>query len=117
METIGDRLETVVFTRKNGNHGEYLGTEPGVFAVVRVDGQTFKVRYGVDLDAPWCWEVEHVASGLAARGCKRWDLGMATERLTRLVMRQGAWEPSWSMTEVPMEAFLAAQSMGVRSHV
>lgn len=117
METIGDRLETVVFTRKNGNHGEYLGTEPGVFAVVRVEGQTFRVRYGVDLDAPWCWEVEHVASGLAARGGKRWDLGLAAERLKHLVMRQGAWEPVWSTAEVPMEAFLAARSMGGSAHV
>lgn len=117
METIGDRLETVVFTRMSGNHGEYLGTEPGVFAVVRVEGQTFKVRYGVDLDAPWCWEVEHAASGLAARGCKRWDLGMAAERLKRLVVRQGAWEPAWSTTEVPMEAFLSARFMGGRAHV
>jgi hypothetical protein len=119
METIGDRLETVIFTRQSGNHGEYLGTEPGVFGVAKVDGQTFKVRSGVDLDAAWCWEVEHVASGFAQRCLKRWDLGLAAERLARLVRDEGLWElgQAWSVTDVPMEAFLAARAGEVRTHV
>lgn len=70
METFGERLESIIFSRRDGNFREHLGVK-GVGRRVRLDDQVFKVYSGVDVDADWMWEVVHEASGTSERTDER----------------------------------------------
>lgn len=41
--SIGEKAETVMRSRRTGNHGEYLGSRAGVYGIAKVDGMTFQV--------------------------------------------------------------------------
>ncbi|SFI01627.1 hypothetical protein [Modicisalibacter xianhensis] len=113
METFGERLETIILSRRGGNFGEYLGVE-GVSRRARLENQVFKVRSCVEVDAGWMWEVTHEASGLTERSNERWGLCFAADRLAHNVKRVGAWKlpDGFVVSSVPMAAFLAARQQG-----
>ncbi|MCH4813563.1 MULTISPECIES: hypothetical protein [Vreelandella] len=118
METFGERLETIIYSRRGGNFGEYLGVE-GLSRRVRISEQVFKVRSCVDVDADWMWEVTHEASGLSERSSERWGLCFAADRLARVVRREGAWKLPIGpeVTSISMAAFLASRPQGASAHV
>jgi len=119
METFGERLETIIYSRRGGNFGEYLGVE-GTSRRVRMSDQVFKVRSCVEVDADWMWEVTHEASGLSERSNERWGLCFAADRLARVVKREGAWmmPARLEVSSVSMASFMAAcQQKGGATHV
>ena len=118
METFGERLETIIYSRRGGNFGEYLGVE-GLSRRVRISEQVFKVRSCVDVDSDWMWEVTHEPSGLSERSNERWGLCFAADRLARVVRRESAWKlPTGpKVTPIPMAAFLASRQQGATAHV
>lgn len=80
MISIGEKVETIVTTRKSGSLGQYLGSSAATFGAARVEGMTFKVGSFSELGA---FEVLHVESGLREVAADRWEMAVAVDRLVK----------------------------------
>ena len=87
--SIGEKVETVILTRANGAHGQYLGSSAETFGAARVDGMTFKVGSFTEIGA---FKVLHVESGLVEEIEDRYEIPCAVDRLVKRAREAGKVE-------------------------
>lgn len=64
---IGEQIETIIHSRKDGKFGEYLGSSAKTFGACRIDGVIYKVERNIEVerDTPF-WVVRNVNDGTVA---------------------------------------------------
>lgn len=84
--STGEKVETVIFSRSSGAHGQYLGSTAQTFGAARVEGMTFKVGNFSEIGP---FKVFHVESGLSEEIEDRYEIPCAVDRLAKRAREHG----------------------------
>lgn len=71
---LGEKIETIILSRRSGSFGEYLGSSSDTFGACRIDGVVYKVARSVEVDEP-TFVVHNVNDGTFAVAQDKHDLG------------------------------------------
>ena len=61
--TLGEKIETIIYSRNDGALGQYLGSSALTFGVCRVDGTTYSVKRSINPLEKWFWKIENTVTG------------------------------------------------------
>ncbi len=77
---IGEKIETIIYSRKDGQFGQYLGSTAVTFGACCIDGIIYKVERNieVDNDKPF-WTVRNINHGTVATETDKDYLGCIRE--------------------------------------
>lgn len=50
---LGEKIETIIMSRKSGTFGKYLGSSAQTFGACEIEGQIYKVSRKVEVPASW----------------------------------------------------------------
>lgn len=76
---LGERIETVLYTRISGPVGEYLKCKNGDYHLVRIFGVVYKVERNVEVDIDWYWQVTNMNTGSKIQLKDVYELGCLRE--------------------------------------
>lgn len=71
---VGEKIETIIHSRKSGLFGRYLGSTSYTFGACVIDGVQYCVRRCIDGSEPWYWQVKNVSTGKTVDLVDQWDL-------------------------------------------
>jgi hypothetical protein len=78
---VGEKVETIIFSRRSGKFGDYLGSSVQTFGAARVDDIIFKVERNNNVGCAWFWKVRNVETGLVSTAKDRNDLYLAVREV------------------------------------
>lgn len=58
--TIGEIIETLIYSRESSNLGHYLGSTARVFGAVRIQSVVYHVERNIEVDSSWFWRVTNI---------------------------------------------------------
>tara|TARA_B110000196_G_scaffold319054_1_gene335956 strand:- start:5099 stop:5353 length:255 start_codon:yes stop_codon:yes gene_type:complete len=75
---LGEKIETIILSRKSGKFGKYLGSTKNFFGSVDILGCIYHVERNVEIDEnkPWFWRVKNVNTGNVIRLAEPDDLAL-----------------------------------------
>ena len=71
---IGEKIETIIHSRKSGSFGEYLGDSANTFGACNICGVIYKVERNIENPAEPMWVVRNINDATVAIGMGQWDL-------------------------------------------
>ena len=55
--SLGEKIETIIYSRKSGEFGEFLNESNGSFGRVQIDGVVYRIIRHIEADSPFFWQV------------------------------------------------------------
>lgn len=109
MQSIGEKVESIVLARASGEFGLYLGGSPQTYGAARVQGMTFKVGSCAELGP---FPILHVETGVTEYAECRYEIACAVDRIMRQVKFQERQADLASGVEALKAAGYAAELQG-----
>ena len=78
---VGEKVETIIFSRSSGKYGDYLGSSSETFGAACVDGVIFNVERDNSVDGDWFWKVRNLDTGLSSTLKDHNDLAFAVREV------------------------------------
>lgn len=75
---IGEKIETIIYSRKSGSFGEWLGESAKTFGACRIAGTIYKVYRDITPGAPY-FTVHNLTTGKSVSVEDKWDIGLIKE--------------------------------------
>ena len=73
---LGEKIETILYRRTNGNFGLYLGSTAKTFGACKIDGVIYKVERNIETDDNPMWKVKNLTTGKVAIAQDEYDIGL-----------------------------------------
>jgi hypothetical protein len=71
---LGEKLETIIFSRKSGDLGNYLGSSAETFGAAEIEGVIYKITRNIETVGDFFWTVLNVNTGNIVRLKDKYDL-------------------------------------------
>jgi hypothetical protein len=71
---LGEKIETIILSRKDTNHGRYMGSSAQTFGAAMIDGIIYKVARNIETSENWFWKVLNVNTGDSVTLTDQYDL-------------------------------------------
>jgi len=71
---LGEKLETIIFSRKSGNLGNYLGSTAETFGAAEIEGVVYKIARNIEAVGDFFWTVLNVNTGNIVKLKGEYDL-------------------------------------------
>jgi hypothetical protein len=73
--SLGEKIEAIIYGRKDFDFGKYMGASAKTFGAARIDGIIYKVERNIEvMEEPWFWRVHNVNTGKKIELEDKYDL-------------------------------------------
>jgi len=86
---LGEKIEAIINSRKNGWFGQYLGSTANIFGAVIINGIEYHVIRNMEADCLWFWCVKNIDNGACVYLEDQHDLGGIKE-IPEVQIKKGA---------------------------